>query len=61
MTSDGVETLKVRRFPHPTIDEILDNWPGLDFKAGKKYEESAQMVAKQQQQSDKNVTTMMMM
>lgn len=30
---EGVETLKVRRFPHPTIDEILDNCPGNDFKA----------------------------
>lgn len=29
---EGVETLKVRRSPHPTIDELLENCPGSDFK-----------------------------
>lgn len=40
---EGVETLKVRRFPHPTIDEILDNCPGNDFK--EKIEEAFQQGA----------------
>ncbi|CAJ1384461.1 unnamed protein product [Effrenium voratum] len=29
---EGVETLRVRRYPHPTIDEILEPFPGTDFK-----------------------------
>eukprot|EP00435_Cladocopium_sp_Y103_P038935 s2865_g10.t1 len=40
---EGVETLKVRRFPHPTIDEILDSCPGSDFK--EKIEEAFQQGA----------------
>lgn len=31
---EGVETLKVRHFPHPAIDELLEPCPGSDFQAG---------------------------
>ena len=33
MNGDGVEILKVKTFPHLTINELLEPCPGSDFEA----------------------------
>ena len=35
MNADGVEILKVKTFPHLTINEFLEPFPGIDFEAQK--------------------------
>lgn len=33
VNADGVEILKVKTFPHLTINEFLEPFPGIDFEA----------------------------
>ena len=35
MNGDGVEILKVKTFPHLTINELLEPCPGSDFEAAR--------------------------